>query len=98
MTPSSPTILSGRVSATSKTISTSFWLHVCYAKIHLAGAREEDKDPADGEISSVVSAGIITPSAAAGPAFRADDDDDEAAPAAAAADDDDAATPPPGGG
>jgi hypothetical protein len=54
-------------------------LHVSYAKFRPAGAREEDKDPAesDGEIGSVASAGIITPAAAAGPAFRVDNDDDE---------------------
>jgi hypothetical protein len=73
-------------------------LHVWCAEFRQAGAREEDKDPADGEIGSVVSAGIITAAAAAGPAFRVDDDDDDeaASAAAAAAADAYAATPPPG--
>ena len=59
-------------------------LHVWYARFRPAGAREEDKDPSDVEIGSVVTTGIIPPAAAAGPAFSVDDDD-EAAPAAAAA-------------
>ncbi len=74
-------------------------LRIWYARFRPAGAREEDEDPADGEIGSLASAGIFTPAASVGPAFRVDDDDDEAAPAAAlAADDDDAATPPPPSG
>jgi hypothetical protein len=60
-------------------------LHVWHAKFRPAGAREEDKDSADGEIGSVASAGIITPAPAAGPAFRVNYDDNEAAPAASAA-------------
>ena len=82
-------------------------LHVWYAKFRPAGAREEDKDPSDGEVGSVVNTGIIPPAAAAGPAFSIADDDEAAprpaaaaaAPAAPAPDPDaDAATPPPGGG
>ena len=69
-------------------------LHIWYAKFRPAGAREEDKDPSDREMGSVVTTGIIPPAAAAGPAFSFDDDDEAAAAAAAPDADADAATPP----
>ena len=69
-------------------------LHIWYAKFRPAGAREEDKDPSDREMGSVVTAEIIPPAAAAGPAFSCHDDDEAAAAAAAHDADADAATPP----
>ncbi len=75
-------------------------LHDWYPIFRPAGAREEDKYPADWDIRSVVSAGIITPAAAAGAAFRVKYN--EAAPATAtataAADVANPPAPPPGGG